>query len=66
MRCKDEFRRILKTDICMRGQGVGNHRWGCPCCVPYRLVGCRNGRQLARRHARRKLRAETRIMVDDV
>jgi hypothetical protein len=64
MRCKDEFRMIIKTEISMRGEGVGNHRWGCPCCVPYRLVGCRNNRKLARRHARRKLKTMDRNMEE--
>lgn len=65
MRTKDEFRVIIKKDICMRGGGDGADRWGCPCCVPYRLVGRKNNRNLARRHARRTLKINDRKMFEE-
>ena len=57
---KDEFRQKLKQQCPNGGGSRGRMGWGCPCCVPFRVVGRANGRQLMRRAARHRIKAQDR------
>jgi hypothetical protein len=66
MRTKDTFRAALKV-FChnhkRNNRSIG-HNWGCPCCVPFRMIGRNNNKHLARRIVRRRVKRNIQSEIE--